>query len=378
MQVSITILWGVFHIHAQRVNMNMTCSACRSVSPKTRFSEKPGSRERPRESRDTSSKHVHEAESSRYSKASGGEDDQRGGNRPSLLPTNKNAEKALYDGGAHRRPSPVRKDVAKPPPSDHHEHPRSRSPVSRNDRPPTRTQSAEGRLAGFGSRRDHPREDRHGFYVTASEKNAVKAGLSQDRPMREAGECAPIRNVSPPHRGRGVIRQTSTTLHERFSLAQGVSTRSAFVPPEQITIGIERNIPGNEPTVMRSEFRPEDVVVIRRKDEGVCPFYERQEFQTRHDEEQYNERRVVKIVRPNVLPRGDKGMSKFEREYQMKNFEVQSNQLKMEPDSCTGDRVTLSDRWGVVKRDPEVLCSHAVENVIHRRHDVTVIDTHDR
>ncbi|KAK2151709.1 hypothetical protein NP493_2580g00001 [Ridgeia piscesae] len=150
-----------------------------------------------------------------------------------------------------------------------------------------------------------------------------------------------------------------------------MSIHSTFDPPEQITIGIERNIPGNEPAIMRSEFRPEDVMVIRRKDEGVCPFYERQEFQMRQEDEEYSERRVVKIVRPAEVQRGARGGGKFEQEYQMKNFEVQSGRYKMEADSCTSERVTLSDRWGMSKRDPEVLCSHAIENVIHHRHDLT-------
>lgn len=203
------------------------------------------------------------------------------------------------------------------------------------------------------------------------EKNTEKTELSRDRPMREVGEREPIRNASPPHKGHGVIRQTSTTLHDRFSIAQGVSLHSTFDPPEQITIGIERNIPGNEPAIMRSEFRSEDVVVIRRKDEGVCPFYERQEFQTRREDEEYSERRVVKIIRPAEAQRGVRGGGKFEQVYQMKNFEVQSSRCKMEADSCTSERVTLSDRWAMSKRDPEVLCSHAVENVIHHHHDTT-------
>ena len=320
--------------------------------------------------KDTAPK-VREVESTaaRYSRPAGRGEDQQSGNRPRSGSANR-----THVGGAHSHPSPERKDVARTPAAvhSHREHARSRSPISHSDHPSTRTQSADGRPQGFCPRRDPPPpRDRRGSYGATSEKNTEKPELSRYRPVRDAGERQPIRNASPPHKGQGVIRQTSTTLHDRFSVAQGMSIHSTFDPPEQITIGIERNIPGNEPAVMRSEFRPEDVTVIRRKDEGVCPFYERQEFETRQEDEEYSERRIVKIIRPVEVQRGARGGGKFEQAYQMKNFEVQSGGHKMEADSCTSERVTLSDRWGTGKRDPEVLCSHAIENVIHHRRDLT-------
>ena len=270
-------------------------------------------------------------DAARHSRPSGGGERKSGASK--AVSTSKDDDRTSHNSGVRRRQS-----LQTPSDSGRRERPRSRSPASQAD---------TGTL------------DHSGFYGTPSEKHEPR--------VRERKDGQPKRNPSPPHhhQGHGVIRQTSTSLHIRFSLAQGESFLSTFVPPELITIGIERNIPGNEPAVMRSEFRPEDIEVIRRKDEGGCPFYEREEFQTRPDEEQYTERRVIKVVRPDVSPRGVKGGSAFEKEYRMKNFEVRKPRSEIDAD----EKVTLSDRWGAAKRDPVELCSHAVENVIHRRRD---------
>ena len=322
------------------------CPYCRSVTPKTQFVEAPSSQERPRESRDAASKPTRDAEPStaRHSRPAGGGERISGANKPDFASTSD--DRAPHDSGARRRQSLQR---AAPSDPNRRERQRSRSPASHLD----------GRTTGF--RPDTGTLDHPGFVGTPSEKHEPRG--------RERKDSAPKRNPSPPHhhQGHGVIRQTSTSLHIRFSLAAGESFLSTFVPPELITIGIERNIPGNEPAVMRTEFRPEDIAVIRRKDEGGCPFYEREEFQTQPEEEQYTERRVIKVVRPDVSPRSAraKAGSAFEKEYRMKDFEVRKPRSEIDGD----EKVTLSDRWGAVKRDPVELCSHAVENVIHHRRD---------
>ena len=59
-----------------------------------------------------------------------------------------------------------------------------------------------------------------------------------------------------------------------------------------IPTGIERNIRGNSPAVIRREIKPEAVELPRRKDEGTKPLHKRDEFRTR---EELVEKRVIKV-----------------------------------------------------------------------------------
>ena len=80
-------------------------------------------------------------------------------------------------------------------------------------------------------------------------------------------------------------------LSNRFASYANESTKS-FVPKDNITVGIERNISGNSP-VRRREYAWEEVRILRRKDEGEHPLCLREEFKGAPEE--YQERRVIKV-----------------------------------------------------------------------------------
>ena len=77
-----------------------------------------------------------------------------------------------------------------------------------------------------------------------------------------------------PQRYRGSQHRTEpnrlSKLEEKERLNDRFSSKAEkpFVPKENITVGIERNIEGNEPAVPRA-FDAEQVVIYRPKDEGV-------------------------------------------------------------------------------------------------------------
>ena len=58
--------------------------------------------------------------------------------------------------------------------------------------------------------------------------------------------------------------------------------------------GIERNIRGNSPAVIRREIKPEAVEVPRKKEEGSKPLHKRDEFRTR---EELVEKRIIKVYK---------------------------------------------------------------------------------
>ena len=59
-----------------------------------------------------------------------------------------------------------------------------------------------------------------------------------------------------------------------------------------LTLGIERNIRGNSPAVIRREIKPEAIELPRKKNEGNKPLHKRDEFRTR---EELGEKRVIKV-----------------------------------------------------------------------------------
>lgn len=85
---------------------------------------------------------------------------------------------------------------------------------------------------------------------------------------------------------------TGISTHWRFKQVEDTPDPK---PRDLITIGIERNILGDEPAVISPVYRPEDVVIPRRRNEGEKPLHTRQEFVTR--EEEYTERRVIKVIK---------------------------------------------------------------------------------
>ena len=46
-----------------------------------------------------------------------------------------------------------------------------------------------------------------------------------------------------------------------------------FTPEDNISVGIERNIRGNEPAKVDIPLKPKDVIVPRRRDEGQVMWY---------------------------------------------------------------------------------------------------------
>lgn len=123
-----------------------------------------------------------------------------------------------------------------------------------------------------------------------------------------------------------------------------------FTPKENITIGIERNIRSNSPQRMiKRDFVPESVLVVRNKAEGFAPLYARSEFlppppqapQQQQEDDEYAERRVVKVVWPEGESR--RALDQYEEEYRRENFEVRRD--KFETQDGEDFRPSLSERW---------------------------------
>ena len=92
---------------------------------------------------------------------------------------------------------------------------------------------------------------------------------------------------------------TGVSTNDRFQRLTR-QTRD-FVPSEDISIGIERNIRGEAPAVIPRILQPQHFELKRRKDEGERKLHERDEFQTRDEPseseaEEEEVRRTVKIV----------------------------------------------------------------------------------
>ena len=88
--------------------------------------------------------------------------------------------------------------------------------------------------------------------------------------------------------------QTVITLSDRFLRITG--PLPPFSPAENITIGIDRSLTGNMPAIIPRELFPTEVVMLRRKDEGVKPFYQRPEFLG--PKEEVVEKRTIKMEEP--------------------------------------------------------------------------------
>ena len=68
-------------------------------------------------------------------------------------------------------------------------------------------------------------------------------------------------------------------------------------------MGIQRNLKdSDEHAPIKRHFVETEVVVQRRKDEGETPLSLREEFITREEEEEVEERRVIKVVKMDEKP----------------------------------------------------------------------------
>ena len=100
--------------------------------------------------------------------------------------------------------------------------------------------------------------------------------------------------MATPTQPKQRFDQTTVLINDRFLMITG--PLPPLSPNENITIGIERNIPGNEPAIIRREIYPDQVILIRRKDEGsssACITH-RPEF--REPKPQYVEKRTIKVA----------------------------------------------------------------------------------
>ena len=125
------------------------------------------------------------------------------------------------------------------------------------------------------------RKDDRGYYSKGKEEDTYYPEESEKAPMKELG-------------------YTTIMTHSRFS---SIDNTPDFKPRDTISIAIERNILGDEPAVISPVLKPELVSIVRRPSEGEKPLSEREEFVTR--EEEYEERRVIKVVaQPGGRDRG--------------------------------------------------------------------------
>ena len=74
-----------------------------------------------------------------------------------------------------------------------------------------------------------------------------------------------------------------------------------IVPSENIAVGIERQIRGNSPAVIRRELRPSEVILRRRREEGEVALCERDEFSRQSGDVDEPERRVIRVTDRNMI-----------------------------------------------------------------------------
>lgn len=96
---------------------------------------------------------------------------------------------------------------------------------------------------------------------------------------------------------------SASTVPSRGSLSsrfgQGIESERPFLPKENITVGIQRNLKdGDDRIPIKRDFIDAQVVMPRRKEEGEMPLSLRDEFVTRpEEEEEVEERRIIKVVK---------------------------------------------------------------------------------
>ena len=121
--------------------------------------------------------------------------------------------------------------------------------------------------------------------------------------------------------------QTSTSLHQRFTFDDSPAN---FLPKENISVAIERNIPGNARAMVGGQLFPGEVLITRRRGEGEVSLHKREEFLGPQDDD-LSERRVIRVAR-GVRDVRDSGLGNRD------NFEVRRGQ-------AAGGRGSVSGRW---------------------------------
>ena len=140
------------------------------------------------------------------------------------------------------------------------------------------------------------REDKHD-HDERRDRDERRESAITIRPKESRSYLQDAHRVFPPSSASTV--PTRGSLSGRFGI--GTANEKSFIPKENITVGIQRNIKGGvEGLPIRRDYHESEVVLVRRKEEGTTPLCRREEFET--PPEEVIERRVVKVVLPDVDP----------------------------------------------------------------------------
>ncbi|XP_064652334.1 serine/arginine repetitive matrix protein 1-like isoform X2 [Lineus longissimus] len=136
---------------------------------------------------------------------------------------------------------------------------------------------------------------------------------------------------------------------------------------ENITVEIHRKVQGEPVSYINRAYNPDEVVIIRRKDEGLKPIFDREELRNAHyPEEEEVETRVIKVVKKKETSHyrdddrfrsatdhsrrypgaGDQGMRIELRMGRPRSPEVRRDERGRSPDRGSERRVTSRDRLG--------------------------------
>ncbi len=145
-----------------------------------------------------------------------------------------------------------------------------------------------------GASRGRDSEYLHGSSSKTSRDNrdTKNKGASPVYSANQSSRDPGSQEMPKPQKSRKRFDQTTITLHERFT---SEDDEPFAKPREVISIDIERNITGNDEAVIPDLVNVDHVVVVRRKNEGVKLLHKRPEFVTMKEEEEYTERRVIRL-----------------------------------------------------------------------------------
>ena len=207
-----------------------------------------------------------------------------------------------WRGGRQRSPPPFRARSRSPVPQPLplKGHSRSRSPVrqrsrgggSYGDHPMDRSYESVRPVADYSRERSAGPGPERRETLPAQRREAPQSSRRQQAAYAEDYDSLEISTggASQPTRK---FDQTGTTLHERFTFDDSPAN---FVPKENISVGIERNIPGNEQAVVGGTLFPDQVSITRRRGEGEVPLHKREEFLGPQDDD-HSERRVIRVAK---------------------------------------------------------------------------------
>ena len=181
------------------------------------------------------------------------------------------------------------------------------------------------------------RKPKHKSSSTKEKKRHSDKSSKRQQGSVEEGEIDESQNIERP------FDQTDVALDDRFTAL--TSKSKPFIPDENVTIEIERNVAGRAVPFAIPPFWSDAVQICRRSDEGKKPLNDREEF-LRRIEESDDERRVIK-VKKTLVP---------------ENFGVRRDRNQ------TDGRRTLSSKESRSRRDES---SHRVEERRRERYDIT-------